>query len=113
MVMIARKTAHHLRIKLMLPENYISLYALITILLVIVLNIAGKLPLGEPRLNAFGIPSIAIIVTAMLQQLELKYAKTARYTSFLLLAGLTGNIYTTIIASFTNSQYEKRMAIYT
>ncbi len=112
LIVITRKTLHHLRIKLMLHENYMSLYGLLTILFIITLNIAGKLPLGEPRLNAFGIPSIALIVIAMLQQIGIKYKKATTALTTVLLAGLAGNIYTTIIASFTDDKYNKRMAIY-
>jgi hypothetical protein len=111
-VVVFRKTIHHFRIRLMLTEHYLNLYAILTLLLVIFLNVVGKLPLGEPRLNAFGIPAIALIVVSMLQQTAEMYAKQTTLATCILLSGLTGNIYTTIAATLTGETYHKRMAIY-
>jgi hypothetical protein len=111
-IVVAKNTYHYLRIRLMRTEHYLNLYGLLTVALVISLNLIGKIPLGEPRLNAFGIPAIALLVTALLNKIENRYPKQGKYLTYIILAGLVGNIYTTIIASFTDVKYKRRMAIY-
>lgn len=89
------------------------LYAVLLLLMVIVLFIAGKLPLAEPRLNAFTIPSISILIIYFLDQMqEYKNGKFSYSMTAILYIGVIGNIYTTIIASITGNEYEKKMNIY-
>jgi hypothetical protein len=90
------------------------LYSVLLILLIMVLNIMGKLPIGEPRLNAFAIPAIAVMLVTMLTDIAKmkKYKKTAQITFFILFAGPVGNVYSTIAACFTDSKYAQRMEIY-
>ncbi|GAA4460745.1 hypothetical protein GCM10023093_03970 [Nemorincola caseinilytica] len=95
-------------------ENSILLYALLVVLLVVTLNQAGRLPLGEPRLNAFGVPALSVLLIALLQALRTKARKKLwpDILAYLLLAGLTGNIYSTIAACFTDGKYAQRMETY-
>lgn len=89
-------------------------YSAMLLLLVIVLFAAGKLPLGEPRLNAFTIPSVSILMIHLLNELDKPGIRgiVSKSLSALLLAGLTGNIYTTFFAAITGPEYAKKMAIY-
>lgn len=96
-------------------KDLIYLYSSLLIVLVIVLFIAGKFPLGEPRLNAFTIPAISILIIRQLDMLVQKQGgarKISLALSTLLLAGVTGNIYTTFIASITGDAYARKMNIY-
>jgi hypothetical protein len=89
-------------------------YSLLLMLLIFVLHGAGKLPIGEPRLNAFLIPATAMLLIRLLGYLG-STKRTAQFSavvSVLLYAGLTGNIFTTIAASFTDSKYARRMQVY-
>jgi hypothetical protein len=90
------------------------LYSVLLLLLAIFLFIAGKLPLGEPRLNAFTIPAISILIIHLLDQMKQNKAgvKLSNVLAAILLAGLIGNIYTTFVAAVTGPEYAKKMAIY-
>ncbi len=92
----------------------IRLYSVVLLVLVITLFAFGKLPLGEPRLNAFTIPAISILIIYFLDTLKQKVGKGkfSMTLSVLLYAGLIGNIYTTFYASVTGPVYSKKMDIY-
>ena len=95
--------------------NYIMvLYSTLLLTLVIILFISGKFPLGEPRLNAFTIPAISILMIGFLEQLNQKgkQAIISKTLSVILYAGVTGNIYTTFFADFTGPGYARKMDIY-
>lgn len=96
-----------------IPDS-VLLYSVLLILLIMVLNLLGKLPIGEPRLNAFAIPAIAVMLITMLTDIAKrdKFNKGAKIMFFLLFAGPVGNVYSTIAACFTDSKYAKRMEIY-
>ncbi len=92
----------------------IRLYCVALLVLVIVLYLAGKLPLGEPRLNAFTIPAISILLIYFLDSISLRTAKKriVRALSVIIYIGVIGNIYTTFLASITGTEYKKKMHIY-
>ncbi len=94
--------------------NLVLLYSVLLLLLMIALHAAGKLPLGEPRLNAFAIPAISILLIRMLEALSAgrTTAIATRVVFFALLLGLCGNIFSTVAASFTDDKYARRMEIY-
>jgi hypothetical protein len=91
------------------------LFSVITLVMVILLFAAGKYPLGEPRLNAFTIPSISVLLIFALDQLStLKTGrKIAMTISAILFAGVTGNIYTTCLAAYEQPKYGRLMTTYT
>jgi hypothetical protein len=95
-------------------HDSVLLYSVLLILLIMILNLMGKLPIGEPRLNAFAIPAIAVMLITMLTDIAKtdKFNKGAKITFFILFAGPVGNVYSTIAACFTDSKYAKRMEIY-
>lgn len=94
--------------------TYMLVYGVLLVLLVMGLNVAKMLPLGEPRLNAFALPAISVLLIDLLHNRVLSTGRVqwAKVICYVLLAGLTGNIYTTIVASFTNNTYARQMEIY-
>lgn len=103
-----------LRAKTYTQAQLMRLYSVVTLVMVIVLYSVGKYPLGEPRLNAFTIPSICVLLIYGLDQLSSFYVsrKAALAISALLFAGVTGNIYTTFFAAYEQPKYGKLMATY-
>lgn len=95
-------------------KDSVILYSVLLILLIMVLNILGKLPMGEPRLNAFAIPAIAIMLATTIEDLYnvKNIQKTVKIIFFMLFLGPVGNVYSTIAACFTDSKYTRRMEVY-
>ncbi|RYZ28668.1 MAG: hypothetical protein EOP49_41285, partial [Sphingobacteriales bacterium] len=89
------------------------LYAVLLMLGIIVLFLAGKLPLSEPKFNAFAVPAISILIIHLLDTIyEAGRKKAVLWITALLFAGLAGNIVSTVINSFTAPEYSKRVRIY-
>lgn len=99
---------------LLLPLSVAHIYALLLIISIMLLSAVGKLPMGEPRLNAFAIPSIALLLIHLLQHLwdTPKTKKMAVGVATLLYISVIGNIYTTALATFNVADYAKKMDIY-
>jgi hypothetical protein len=93
-------------------RNDAVLYSVLLLLVVIALFIAGKFPLGEPRLNAFTIPAISVLMINFLDQLKTRQKAVANTLSVVLYVGLIGNIYTTFYASISGPEYARKMEIY-
>ena len=95
-------------------HGWLRLYSTLLLVLVFILFLTKKLPVGEPRLNAFTIPSISILIIYFLDQLKQKKigSKISWGISTLLYVGLIGNIYTTFFAAITGPAYAKEMNIY-
>jgi hypothetical protein len=94
-------------------NSMMLLYSVLLPIVVMVLYIAGKLPVGEPRLSAFAVPAISIMLVAFLSaDWQTKTRKVFSVISFAMFVGLTGNVVSTIAASFTDSKYSRRMEIY-
>ena len=96
------------------PLGWLRLYSVLLLVFVFMLFLLKKLPVGEPRLNAFTIPAISILIIYFLDELKHKRAgnKISWGISFVLSLGLIGNIYTTFIAAITDPKYAKEMDIY-
>ena len=90
------------------------LYAVALLLVMMALNVAGRLPLGEPRLNAFAVPAIAVLLINLLDAVATtsRLHKAGAVISYILVAGLAGNILSTVYASFADGKYQRRMATY-
>jgi hypothetical protein len=95
-------------------DSLVLLYGTLLLLLVVVLFIFGKIPVGEPRLNAFTIPSVCILLIGFLNRLseENKRKQLSNGIAIVLLAGVTGNIYSTFAAAVSGADHEKKVAIY-
>ena len=94
--------------------DWIYLYAATLITSVVVLFAMGVFPLGEPRLSCFVVPSIAILIVGLLDEIRKKQAgeRIARNIALVLYLGVIGNIYTTFIAAVSGTEYTKKMNIY-
>ncbi len=95
-------------------KEVMVLYSSLLLILSIVLFVAGKLPLGEPRLNAFAIPAVSILMIFFLDNLR-SYPRAAKFAgglSVMLYIGVIGNIYTTFYASITGPEYTRKMEIF-
>lgn len=75
---------------------------------------AGKLPLGEARLNAFLTPAIAWMLGDFLRAMHHKVfaRKPVLVVGSLLYVGVLGNIFTTIAATYTDKLWPKKRHIY-
>lgn len=87
--------------------QYFHLYAVLLLLVVMFLFLTGKLATGAARLTAYTVPSIALLIIALLQDLQ---KKVGRFTwggvlSTVLFLALFGNILTTCINTFTYVEY--------
>jgi len=93
--------------------HIMQLYSILLLIMMIILFLWGKYPLGEPRLNAFAIPAISMLIIRFLDHLnEGNYKKLSGSISVILFLGLIGNIFTTCYAGFTEPAYAKKMTIY-
>lgn len=91
----------------------LRLYGLGLILVVSVLFFAGKMPLSEPKFNAFTIPAISILIIYFLS--EMKKQKLSHFFKIftaILFCALAGNVASSVIRTFTLPEYKKRMATY-
>lgn len=88
------------------------MYSVLLLVFVLVLFCFGKLPVGEPRLNAFTTPAISILIIFLLDHLYKTRPKLSRTIAVVLYIGVIGNIYTTFFASITGDAYTREMSIY-
>jgi len=95
-------------------SDYIRLYAVALLVLVFGLLATGKIVGGVARLTAYTVPSIAILIISLLEDLKYRfqYKKISSTIAAILFLGLTGNIATVIINTFTYSEYKDRIATY-
>lgn len=87
--------------------DYFHLYAVLLLLAVMVLFATGKLATGAARLTAYTVPSIALLIIALLQDFKKplgRFTLGGALTTMLFLA-LFGNILTTCINTFTYVEY--------
>ncbi len=89
-------------------------YSLIAMGLAWILFLAGKLPLGEARLNTFLTPAIAWMLVDFLRALHQRRSgkRIAAALGLLLYAGVLGNLFTTIAAVYTDPDWPKKRLIY-
>lgn len=92
----------------------IRIYAVSLIWLIIILSLAGKLPVGEPKFNAFSVPAVSLLIIFMLEDIyrKVQWRKFCSGIAVVLFLGLTGNIISTIINTFTAPEYSRRIRIY-
>jgi len=91
----------------------LRIYALLLLLLTITLFALGKLPI-ESRLNAFTVPSVAILIIYFISQVKLKplSRRLAVGISVVLYIGLIGNIFISFITAIVSDEHTKKLAIY-
>lgn len=95
-------------------ENFLLIYSTSLIILTLILFLLGKLPVGTPRLNAFTVPSIAILIIYFINRLFLQIKGNAIKLMLpaLLYIGLVGNVFSKFINYFTDPVYKQQMKIY-
>lgn len=94
-------------------KNAVS-YALLLVMLVIVLFLAGKIPLGQAKFSAFAAPALGIVLAFTLDRLA-NMSKTHRLAAGirgLLFLALAGNILTAFLQVFTSPDYKTKLRIY-
>jgi hypothetical protein len=98
----------------MTKEQLVRVYCVLLLITVVVLFLAGKIPMGEAKFNAFTVPAISILIIHLLTQLNQisSVRKAVTGVSIVLFVALFGNIISTIINSFATPEYAKRMTIY-
>jgi hypothetical protein len=96
------------------PAAWLRVYSLLVILAAAALFFAGKLPLGEARLNAFLNIPVSILIIDLLRRLRAAYpdSKIVIGTCVLLFAGVTGNVYTTLLGHYTDEDLPRKQQIY-
>jgi hypothetical protein len=94
--------------------GYMIRYGACLLTLVLLLFIIGKFPLGETRLSAFTVPSIAILIVSFLDHLRsnTSSARYAKVIASVLYIGVIGNIYTTFYTSVSDPEYTRALEIY-
>jgi hypothetical protein len=103
-----------IRSRKMNKEHLVRLYSVLLLVLVVVLFLASKIPMGEAKFNAFTVPAIAILIIYLLSQLNTvaSLKKVIAGLNATLFIALFGNVISTIVNSFTAPEYKKRMTIY-
>ncbi len=95
------------------PKAIVAYYSVLLISEMLILFLAGKLPLGESRLNAFAIPAISILFIWLLDAGYNRCRKWPADIATCLLLG--GVIYAGIhaqLAPFQEERYERKLAVY-
>jgi hypothetical protein len=88
-------------------------YSCLLLWLMLGLFVAGKLPLGTWRLNAFAVPAIGLLIVHLLGMMRSRKAwkPLATGISILLFAALLGNVIATM-AELAGADHAKKLAIY-
>lgn len=94
--------------------THVRLYSILLLSFTLLLYAAGKLPVGEPRLNAFAVMAIAVLIISLLDKLSTmhKGQGTATTLFVLLMLGAVGHIITSPIHDLSGKEHEKKIAIY-
>ncbi len=93
--------------------DYLLCYSILIIAATMALFVAGKLPIGEPRLNVFTLPAIALIIIAVIQQMRTtRSRKIAVALSVVLFAGAAGHVYTSSAHKLLGNEYSRALDIY-
>jgi len=94
--------------------NWLELYAILLLLVILFLIATGKLIGGVARLTAYSVPSISILIISFLEEVKwrFQYRKTANIVACILFVALFGNIISTCINNFTYPEYRNRIKTY-
>ena len=104
--LLSRKRAYDMR-------AVVECYSVLLLTFMLMLFFAGKLPIGEARLNAFGIPAMSMLLIWFLRQAYSHYAKwPASFAALLLLAGVIAAGVQAQFAPFREDMYARKLGIY-
>ena len=89
-------------------------YCVLTVLLVMLLFAAGKMPIGETRLNSFILPVVGMTIVLFIDSLTRSNAGKlpGNILAWVLLAAATGNIVSSAINDQTNDIHNRTLSIY-
>ena len=95
-------------------QQQVRLYCVSLLTLVLLLFAAGKLPVGEARLNSFTVPAITILVVCFIAWLATLRIRQGVVTGLILVifAGTAGHIFTSYKKAMTGAEHQKRLALY-
>ena len=95
-------------------RDMVVVYSVAVVLTAFLLFLLDKLPLGESRLNAFLIVFETILVINLLKTIsDQRWGRgVALVVGLLLYAGVTGNIYTTLVHVYFNPDRDKTLDVY-
>ena len=95
-------------------NDQVTFYCVLLILFVFSLFIAGKIPLGEARLNIFTVPAIAFLIVSFFDHLKLirLYPKTVSILTITLFVGVIGHIFTVPVKVLAGAENNKKLNIY-
>ena len=105
-------------IRYMKKEESIEIYLLIYCFLLVSVSLAlfllGFMPIGTPRLNAYTVPSITILIIYITNKVSLKVTRDSRKLILpaILYLGTAGNVFSVFINYFSGPIYKKQMIIY-
>ncbi len=90
------------------------LYSCLVLVVAFVLFFAGKLPLGNPRLNTFTLPAVAMLIINLLTDIDFNVRRNFSRLALpaLLCVGLAGNVFTAHINYFLSDEHKIQMAVY-
>lgn len=92
--------------------EWLQMYSVGLVVLVLLLFATGRLPLGEAKFNAFCVPAMSLLIVVFLQWLRMRAVILTCIISVVLYAGLAGNLVTVFYNAFFAPEYARRMAIY-
>ncbi|MBS1775937.1 MAG: hypothetical protein JSS64_06610 [Bacteroidetes bacterium] len=94
--------------------DYIRLYAVLLLLLVMALLFTGKIIGGVARLTAYTVPSISILIIFLLDEIYNRFErkKISNGIAFVLFIALFGNIISSCINNFTYEKYHDYITTY-
>jgi hypothetical protein len=93
-------------------QRWLQTYAVLLVLLVLGLFLAGKLPLGEAKFSAFCVPVLVLLSVFFVQYLYGRFGTIVFAIACALYVVLLGNIASVIYQSFNGETRNQRMAIY-
>jgi hypothetical protein len=102
------------RLRLTAFPDWVLLYSTMVVCFALLLFVGNKLPIGEPRLTAFAIPAIAIMIVSLLSSWAKhpRHNKLPAYIAVVLLLALAGNALTANINAFADGGYTRKMQVY-
>ena len=95
-------------------EAQLKIYSCLLLVLTFILFLCRKLPMGSPRLNAFTMPSITILIIYFISRISknLRGDLQRIILPAILYIGVIGNVFSTCLNFFTSAKYKKQMENY-
>lgn len=95
-------------------HSSLRVYAFMLIVFMISLYLSSHLPLGQAKFSLFAIPAMSLLLLLSLSAVCQHY-QCSKLNNILLLVltiAFSGNVFTSVLPTFTNTEYKKQIAIY-